>query len=71
MFGSKKNYTKHAQHRMKKRGLSGSRVYSATHGTKTYLGHGKYKATSGGVTTVFARKSGKRIIITSWRSKKK
>jgi hypothetical protein len=56
---------------MKKRGLSGSRVYSATHGTKTYLGHGKYKATSGGVTTVFARKSGKRIIITSWRSKKK
>jgi hypothetical protein len=69
MFGSSPIFTNHAKKRGKSRGIGASSATRATHGSKKYLGKGKYKATSGGVTTVFKRKGGKKIILTSWKQR--
>jgi len=60
-------FTKHANRRLKKRGIGASRARRSLHGSKTNLGGGKYKSTSGGVTTVYKVKGGKKIVLTTYR----
>lgn len=69
MFGNSPTFTRHAKKRGKSRGIASFRATRATGGSKTYLGKNKYKATSGGVTTVYKQKGRKKIILTSWKER--
>lgn len=69
MFGSRAVFTNHAKKRGRSRGVGATKAFRATSGSKRYLGKGKYKATAGGVTTVYKQKGGKRIILTSWKDR--
>ncbi len=68
MFGSTV-FTKHAKRRGKSRGIGASKTSRASRGSKSYLGQNKYKATAGGVTTVYKVRGRKKIILTSWKER--
>lgn len=64
-------FTKHARRRFRQRNIARSRAANvAGFGKRKYLGNGKWKSSKNGVTTIYAKSRGKRVVITSYRSER-
>ena len=61
-------FTRHAKKRLRGRHIGRTTAGLASFGEKKYLGNHKYKATRRGVTVVYKKSRGKKIILTTYRN---